>query len=501
MASAAWLAVAGGAAPGGDAGVTLAFPDLNPLNWLGEQAAGLASDAWKNAMIGLWSAGLWMLQLAFRVIDALTVPDLSASGPLAGALPTTLWLGTSVAALMLTVQLGSALVRQDGSSVGRVLLGAAQFGAVWVAFLGVAGLLVVAAGALTHGILGSMLNVDSWSAYGAGESWPRSINDATAASVLGLSSLLLLLPASLGYLIIMLVREGALIILVATAPISAAGLLSDSTKTWFWKSLRWFIATLLIAPFAALILGVGVQVSSGVVQGAGTDTVAAVGTAVVGCVLVLLGAVCPMVLFKLLAFVEPGTSSGMALRQSMSDTGGMGGLMGGGASAGGSSSAATQGDGSGRSAGEASAETQTSSRMAGMLGGVGVGAVIGTGVALAFRAADVATDVLGSAGIGDSGYGGMAEQRRTGGGGSGSSGQSGQDQAPSGGMQPATQPGADPGSAAPPLPPPGPPAGPAHSGTSPAGPVPAGPMPGGAGAAGAGGAGAGGAVEAAAVLA
>lgn len=390
----------------------VALPEMNPLDWAAGAAIGAAADVWRNIMVGIWGAGLWLLQLAFRVIDAFTVPDVTANGPLAGALPTTLWLGLFVATLMMGVQLIVALVRRDGSSIGRVLLGIGQFGLVWLGWLAIAGVLIVAAGALTSGILSSMLNVGSWAEYSVGESWPRSVNDSVAATILGLAALFMLIPASFAYLLVMLVREAALVILVATAPIAAAGLLSDGTKVWFWKSLRWFVACLLIAPAAALILGVGVQLSNGVVQGAGTDTVAAVGSAVVGCVLVLIGAICPMTLFKLLAFVEPGTGSGAALRQSMSDAGGVSGLLSGGMSGSGSSgsSAATQSDGGGRSQGEAAAETQTTSRMAGMLGPIGTG--IGAGMKVATKAADLASDVLGSAGVGDPGYSaGFADNR------------------------------------------------------------------------------------------
>ena len=502
----------------GDPTVTVvAFPSLNPLTWLGGQAAGLAADAWKNAMVGLWSAGLWLLQLAFKVIDAFTVPDVSPNGPLAGALPTTLWLGLTVAALVMTTQLIVALVRRDGQSLGRVLIGIGQFGAVWVCYLAVAGVLIVAAGALTRGILSSMLHVGSWAQYSVGESWPRSIDDAVAASVLGLCSLFLLIPAAFGYLMVMLVREAALVVLLATAPISAGGLLNDTTKTWFWKTLRWFVASLLIAPAAALILGVGVQLSNGVTQGAGTDTVAACGSAVVGCVLVLIGAICPMTLFKLLAFVEPGTASGAAFRQSMSDAGGVSGLLSGGgksAGVGASTSAATSGDGGGRSQGEAAAETATTSRMASMLGPVGAG--IGMGMKVATKAADLASDVLGSAGVGDPGYsagwadnaarrssdgqgGGWQSSGSHGGPDTGTAG-TGNSQPPDSGGTPSpggpapTPPGPTP--AAPPMP--TPPAGPA--GGTPNGPGKGGPgAPGGAGG-GASAAGGGAGLEAAAVV-
>jgi hypothetical protein len=106
-------------------------------------------------------------------------------------------------------------------------------------------------------------------------------------------------------------------------------LLSEGTRAWFWKTLRWFFASLMIAPLAALVLGIGVKITQGTVAGAGDKTAAAVGTAVVGCILILIGAICPLILFRLLAFVDPGTSSGAAMRQSFAANGGMAGLFGG----------------------------------------------------------------------------------------------------------------------------------------------------------------------------
>src|SRR5680860_1343839 len=101
----------------------------------------------------------------------------------------------------------------------------------------------------------------------------------TAAMVAAWSSGLWLLiwPAAIGYLLIMLVREAALLLLVATSPIAAGGLMSELGRSWFWRSLRWFLAAVLIAPLAALVLGVGEKISEGVVSGAGQDTTAAVG--------------------------------------------------------------------------------------------------------------------------------------------------------------------------------------------------------------------------------
>ena len=433
--------------PGG-AGTRVLALDINPLHWLGSAALGAATDTWKAAMIGLWTAGVWLLQLAFKLIDAFTTPDVSATGPLAAVLPTTLWLGLFVVSITMALQLAVAVVRRDGKSLGRIVIGVCQFGVVWVGYLAVAGLLIAAASGLTTGLLSSMLHIPSWSAYAGSNTWPRQLDDTAAASVLGLSSLFLLIPASFAYVLIMLVREASLILLLATAPIAAAGLVNDTTKVWFWKTLRWFLASLLIAPAAALILGVGTFLSNGVISGAGTNTVAAAGTAVVGCVLVMIGALCPMTLFKLLAFVDPGTGSGAAMRQSMTDAGGLGGLLGGGksASSGAGSGAATATSGGGQSQGEASAQAQSASRMSktfgAMLGPIGTG--IGMATSMAARAADLTSDVLGQAGVGDPGYSmsfadnasrnrPSASGSSSGGSGSGGSGSGGSDTPPSGG--------------------------------------------------------------------
>ncbi|TAM86067.1 MAG: hypothetical protein EPN43_10855 [Jatrophihabitans sp.] len=381
---------------------TLAFdiPIISPiLSWLGGEASDALADVWKSAMTALWSAGWWVMKLAFRLIDAFTTPDLSARGPMSAVLPTTLWIGVTVAGLMLLVQITVALIRRDGQSLGRVLIGIAQFGLVWVGYLGVASGLVVATDGLTKGLLEALLNVHQFSQVDL--SAGVVIKSAVVATALGVASLFLLIPASFFYVIVMLVREAAIILLVATAPISAGGLLADTSKVWFWKTLRWFIASLLIAPVMALVLGVGFKLAVGVVSSSGDIDSAMTGMAVVSCVLVAIGAVCPLILFRLLAFVDPGTASGAALRQSWADSGGLSGVLSGGHGAG-ATSAATREDGGGRAQGEAAAEGQTQSRLSTALGAFGTGVQVVTRIGT--KAADLGSDVLVGAGVGHAGY-------------------------------------------------------------------------------------------------
>lgn len=398
--------------------------DLNPLKWLGDAASAAVGDVWLSAMTGLWSAALWLLKLAFQIIDAFTTPDLSASGPMGSVLPTTLWLGAMLAVIMMFVQLTVALIRRDGESMGRVMIGIAQFGFVWVAYLGLAAGFVAAAAGLEHGILEQMLHAQDLSHVDLSASFPDKVGDITLATVLGVLGLLIVIPAAFFYVLIMFVREAALIILVATAPISAGGLVSETGKVWFWKTLRWFFSCLLISPMAALLLGIGVKLSTGVInppkppmcggklcnpldnakqisEFANATNTAHAGMSVVGCIVIAIGACCPMILFRLLAFVEPGTASGAALRQSWSDAGGMSGVMSGGKQSSGSS-AATQSGGDGRSGGESGAESQTQSRLSSALGAFGTGIQVATSVA--HKAADLGSDILGQAGVGSPGY-------------------------------------------------------------------------------------------------
>jgi hypothetical protein len=266
-------------------------------------------------------------------------------------LPTTLWIGATLAVIMMFVQLTVALIRRDGESMGRVLIGIAH-PASSGCLPGLAAGFVAAVAGLERGILQSMLHAQDLSHVDLSASFPDKIGDITLATVLGVLGLLIVIPAAFFYVLIMFVREAALIILVATAPISAGGLVSETGNVWFWKTLRWFFSCLLISPMTALLLGIGVKLSTGVINPpkppmcggtlcnpldnakqisdfANATNTAHAGMAVVGCIVIAIGACCPMILFRLLAFVEPGTASGAALRQSWSDAGGMSGVASG----------------------------------------------------------------------------------------------------------------------------------------------------------------------------
>lgn len=406
--------------------------DLNPFHWLGDEVKEGLADVFTAMMMSLWSAALWLMDFVFGVLDRFLTPDVTDPG-LNHLYSVTLWLSLLVALLIGFGQVGVAAVRRDGRSLGSLAMGIAQYGAVVAGWTVVCAGLVVGCAGLTRGLLSELLNVPAFSGYSASAGMPNQVVGTVQAAVLGVCALFLVIPAAFGYLLIMLVREAALLILTATMPIAAAGALGDGTKAWMWKSIRWFIAACLTSPLLALVVGIGVQISRAAFPEAGQaqrtgdimqDVIRAneanVGMAVVGCVVFAVACFCPMALFRLLAFVDPGTASGASFRTTLGANGGVSGLLSGRRSQDQGSGAATQVSADGRAASESGADAETAnrfqSRAARSLGmaGSAVGKTMDVIGGVAAAGASMSVDVMGQAGVGHQGYYDTTPPRRTG---------------------------------------------------------------------------------------
>ncbi|WP_050672132.1 hypothetical protein [Luteipulveratus halotolerans] len=393
------------------------MPDIplpNPFSWLAGEAGKVVVDGWTMAMLGLWNAGLWLLRVVLTYVDAFMTPDLSENGPGAQVYQYTFWIAGSLVVLMLVIQMGVAAVRRDGKSIATAVMGTGQFMLAWSCWISGAVLVLAAAGGLTRALMTALLKVNSWSAWKPfGDFSTKDITDGTVATVLGGLGCLLWL-AAIGHLLVMLTRAGALLVLATTTPISAAGLVSDTGRPWFWKSLRWFIAAAFSPVVMVLVLGVGVQLTTGVANGQTDGTQKAIASAVPGVLLILISTFCPLALFKLLAFVDPGTTSGAALRAGLEAQGGLQGLLSGKGAGDAGSSAASTSDENGTSQGEASGEDATTGRFTkaegGMLQAAGgaLGAAASTGLGamekLGTRGAAIGADVTNQMGVGHSSY-------------------------------------------------------------------------------------------------
>jgi hypothetical protein len=386
----------------------------NPFDLLASTAGRIVTDGWIAMWLSVWNAGQWLLRLILGWMDAWLTPDLSASGPGRAIYPTTFWLAGAVLLVMAIVQLGIAAGRRDGRGLARSLVGLAQFAIVWGGWIGYTVAIVTAAGGLTHSAMQSLMGVTSWKAW---EPWkpfdPSEVADAGVATVLGLMGLLMWI-AAIGHLLVILTRDAALMVIVATAPIAAAGLANETTRAWFWKAFRWFHAAAFTPLLVVLVTGVGMKMAEGVATGGATSIQASIGTAVPAIVLICIAVVCPVALFKLLAFVDPGTSSGAAMRAGLAASGGLQGLLRGGASSPtATSGAAAQASDNGRSAGEDSAETATTTRASSaiqgamaVLGPVGRAAATGLGAltTVGAYATTLMSDMANQEGVGNNSY-------------------------------------------------------------------------------------------------
>lgn len=392
--------------------------DLNPLTWLGDQAKETLADGFTSMMMGLWSGAMWLLQTAFSSLDKFTP---SVEDPdLAKLYSVTLWISLVIALAIAFGQIGLSVLRQDGRGFGTLAAGVVQYGVVVACWVGVCAGLIAGTAGLTRGILSTLLEVDSFSGYAAGDGFVDNVSGTVQAATLGVCAIFVLIPAAFGHIIIMLVRSAALLILTATMPIAAAGALSEGTKSWMWKSIRWFLACCLLEPMLALVLGLGTQFAwAGLPDGNAAHASSSaenIGTSVIGATILLVACFTPLALFRLLAFVDPGTASGASFRSTMNANGGVAGLLRGNGARGaptreaGGSGAASQSASDGRTSSENGAEGETASRFQSKGAKVipVVGGAIGDAMAktgqIAQAGASMGLDVLGQSGVGNQGY-------------------------------------------------------------------------------------------------
>lgn len=373
--------------------------DIAPHNIAFPGVGSLAAGAFDAAMKSVWQFAGGFLTTAFEFIDMFTTPNLDpTTGPITTVLPTVGWIAAAIASLLVFVQIGWGAVTR-GVGLAKLLVGAGQYVLVTACGYAVLVAAVAAATGLAHGILSSGLGVDNWAGINGTHNGPFLAAAQSYTGVqLGMVAISCVIPAAAGYLVEAMVRAAALLVLAATLPILAAGLLSEKTASWFWKGLRWMIALLMLQPVTALVVTIGFNIASGAAGGApGTGGIAdGLGTLLIGGITLLVSLVCPFALFKLLAFVDPATPSGSAVRSGMSGGGQM--------------PRAASGGGQGPGAGQAAGEAATSGRFAAALGKAGPYGAAAVGALKAAhtvgqRTVGAADHVLSAAGAGHHGGG------------------------------------------------------------------------------------------------
>jgi hypothetical protein len=314
-----------------------------------------------------------------------------------GVLPITLWVGAAVLLLAAFLQLGKS-VAAGGRGFGTLVVGLAQYALVTIAGLGFLSVLIAASDGLANGLLAGGAHVNSFSALSERTTlWDQAAQTAGGIAM-GLVALICVIPAALGLLLESLIRHAAILVLGATMPILAAGLVFEATTRWFWTGLRWMVALLLLTPAIALVTVIGLQTAAGAVGGIGNTRGAAssVVSLAVGGVTLLVALLCPLALFKLLAFLDPNTVAGGAVRGFFSGSSSPGDISG-------TSTAAPVG-GAESDGGESATESRFGTTMAAATGAAGQ---------VADSASERGGQILDTAGVGHYGVStGSGQPRR-----------------------------------------------------------------------------------------
>jgi hypothetical protein len=287
---------------------------------LGDAASTFIATILDSIMKGIWIAALDILQAVFTLVDALTTftvtfdggkpvdPSIAASWGVLQTLSVTIALGLFFWQLITTMLHG-------GKGFFRAATGPFAYGIALTATGGFVAALLLGADELTRELLArgfdgaigfsGLLDNDKFGhLFSVGGAGQAALNGVSAVA-LGLLAIFGVIPAALGYMGEMVFRQAAILVLVSTIPLTAAGLVAQTTSTWFWKTLRWILAAIVMKPALALVMVVGVSMLANP-QGLG-GLLAGIGV-------LLIALFCPYTLFRLFSFVEPGTNAGAASR-------------------------------------------------------------------------------------------------------------------------------------------------------------------------------------------
>lgn len=279
---------------------------------LGDQLTSMVASAFEAAMIAIWDAGLAILRAAFLLADQFSVFSVSTTeGPLRIVWPMMLWISGVLAMGLFSWQLIMTNLR-GGRGFMRLVTGPVQYGIALAVTVGLVAAFLAAVDGLTAGILTSGLQSRNMTEALTHTSFGDATVDGVGAVVLGICAIVGVIPAGIGYVLEMLFRQAAIIVLVGVVPIVAAGLLANVSAPWFWRTVRWMLAAVGMKPVLALTLVLGVAIVGGA---QGLDGLLA------GVGVLVISLFAPFALFRLFAFVDPNSDAGGAFRDFLSGEG------------------------------------------------------------------------------------------------------------------------------------------------------------------------------------
>jgi hypothetical protein len=191
------------------------------------------------------------------------MPDLNleAAG-IAGPYAISFVIGSAVAALLIFGQVIRTLWTRDGTGIAQALTGTAKAVLAWLMTGTVATAALAASDEIARFIVTAEFGSQAGFArkLGAVVNWSGIGNPLEQAASAGA---LLLVIGLIGILLVvalwfeLLLRNAAIAILIAVSPIAAAGQVSDTTKTWWSRTVSATVQLIILKPVIALVFAVG----------------------------------------------------------------------------------------------------------------------------------------------------------------------------------------------------------------------------------------------------
>lgn len=219
----------------------------------GRGVAVTVPDVLSSLMREIWQACSDLLAAAFVLLDGTSTATISLSaGPLAAVWSTSLRASVCLALGVFCWQLLTGLRGRGKGEIGVVVL---RYGLGFALSAGAVSSLLSGADSFARFVLQRGLPAASFQAAFA--HLVRGAMAGSGAITLGLVGLYGLLPAALGYAMVVIARQVTILLMIATAPVIAVGLMTRCATRWFWLALRWMLTAIGIKPVLALVLTLG----------------------------------------------------------------------------------------------------------------------------------------------------------------------------------------------------------------------------------------------------
>ena len=228
---------------------------------LAGSATGSVISAGANSIIGAWAADFQkaeatMLSTLMGSWLKLSTPNVSDSSTSAVAFLTqnTAYLVGICGIVGLLIAAARMMWSQRAEPAREALAGLLRLIVVQGCAVSAIGLLSAAGDSLSTSIMNNATAMAGTGSQSLGQISMSAVGSATLVIVL--SGLAII--AFFVQLVLLIVRDGLLVLLAGTLPLSAAASMTPVGNSWFRKNVGWLLAFLLFKPVAALVYGAAI---------------------------------------------------------------------------------------------------------------------------------------------------------------------------------------------------------------------------------------------------